>query len=64
MKTASFGFLIIKIPARMLSVQNRLDTEMFRVHQFSFFTTCIKTPRPLVSLYMYREEADKYTPTI
>ena len=32
MKTASFGFLIIKIPARMLSVQNRLDTEMFRVH--------------------------------
>jgi len=53
MKTASFGILTIKIPHMRVSGKNRLDTKIFRIHLFSFFT--IKTPRapvcsrPLVS---------------
>jgi len=47
MKTASFWILVIKIPDRLLFVKNKLDTKMFRVPLFSFFT--LKTPRVLAA---------------
>jgi len=51
LKTAGFGILNIKIPGRMLSVQNRLDTKMSRIYLFSFFT--IKAPRDLAALVSF-----------